>query len=962
LETDLKLLAGMLLLPAAERLCAGSAAGRRSFKFRVVDALMQRSFLQLRRSIVFIVFALAITAMAAQAQPPAQWSPRGPGGGGALFAPVFSPHNAGEIYLACDMSEQFHSTDLGASWAVTDFRQIQGNREAQVRFTSDPSIRYALDYTNDLTTPSRSTDGGATWHRLANDPTGGGAYALFVDDSATSRLLVSDYSHVFFSSDGGASFAQKFSTASGNGCFVAGAFFDGANIYVGTNLGLLISTNSGASFALSSVGGIPAAQAIASFAGAKQNTTTRLFAVTLNSADVYPGLFTEGSYASYSGIYTLDWGQANWALRTSGINAGDDPFFVATARGNTSVAYVAGQQQATEFPIIYKTTDGGASWQSVFLTTNNQNIFTGWSGRGGDRDWSYGAGALGLAVAPTDANRVAYTDLGFAHLTTDGGATWRQMYVAAADQNPAGQLTPKGRTYHGVGLEDTSCWWLTWSDASNLFASYSDIKGSRSADGGAGWSFNFSGQNYNSTYQSVKHPTTGTLYVATSSVHDMYQSTRLTDSILDAGTGEVLYSTDKGATWQRLHNFAHPVIGLAIDPTNTSRMYASVIHSSQGGIYVSSNIQSGGASTWTRLANPPRTEGHPFNVVVLNDGAIVCTYSGRRNSSGAFTASSGVFLSTDGGATWLDRSDTGMRYWTKDILIDPNDASQSTWYVGVFSGWGGPPNGLGGLYRTTNRGQSWTRINSLDRVGSVALSPLNPNEMYLTTETNGLWYSNNINAAPPTFAAVTSYPFRQPERVFFNPYNPAEIWVTSFGNGVRVGSVCGYQLGSAGDFFKESGGIGSVGLTCAAGCAWTAASNDNWIILTSPASGAGSDVVKFEVRDNFTGVPRQGSLTVAGQTYVVVQDAGLADCDYVLAPLSRSFSAAGGGASLSVTTAAHCAWQAVPNVAWITITSGSPGVGNGVVNYTVAPNLSGVARKGRIRVGNQIFNLKQKAG
>ena len=40
-----------------------------------------------------------------------------------------------------------------------------------------------------------------------------------------------------------------------------------------------------------------------------------------------------------------------------------------------------------------------------------------------------------------------------------------------------------------------------------------------------------------------------------------------------------------------------------------------------------------------------------------------------------------------------------MRYWTKDILIDPNDATQSTWYVCVYSGWGGPPNGLGGLYR-----------------------------------------------------------------------------------------------------------------------------------------------------------------------------------------------------------------------------------------------------------------------
>jgi hypothetical protein len=86
--------------------------------------------------------------------PPSQWAPRGPGGGGALFAPSFSPHNQNELYISCDMSEVFHSTNLGASWELFDFRQIQGNRESQVRFTSNPSILYALDYTDDLVTPS----------------------------------------------------------------------------------------------------------------------------------------------------------------------------------------------------------------------------------------------------------------------------------------------------------------------------------------------------------------------------------------------------------------------------------------------------------------------------------------------------------------------------------------------------------------------------------------------------------------------------------------------------------------------------------------------------------------------------------------------------------------------------------------------------------------------------------------
>jgi Viral BACON domain/Putative binding domain, N-terminal len=892
------------------------------------------------------------------AGPPSQWAPRGPGGGGALFAPSFSPHNPNEIFIACDMGEVFHSTNLGASWDVFDFRQIQGNRESQVRFTSNPSILYAIDYTGDLVRPSKSTDGGLTWHRLSSDPTFGEAYSLFADPASSSNLIVSDYSHIYLSTDGGNTFGQKFSTASGNGCFVAGAFFDASTIYVGTNLGLLVSTGSGA-FVAAGVGGIAASQAIVSFAGSKQGSTLRFFCVTLDSADVYPGLYTEGSYFSYRGVYSIDVGQANWTSRITGIVANDFPFFVAMSRGDDSIAYLSGQN-LNEFPIVYKTTNGGGSWQSVLLTNNNQNIYTGWAGRGGDRDWSYGAGALGLAVSPVDANKVAFTDLGFSHLTTDGGATWKQMYVIPADQNPPNALTPKGRSYHSAGLEDTTCWWLTWKDPNNMFASYSDIRGTRSTDGGASWSFNYSGQPYNSTYQSLKHPVSGALYAATSSVHDMYQSTRLQDSILDSGTGAIKYSTDGGANWLTLHDFVHPVIGLTLDPNNTNRMYASVIHSTLGGIYVSSNIQNGAASTWAKLANPPRTEGHPFNINVLNDGTLVCTYSGRRNSSGTFTASSGVFVSTDGGASWIDRSHTGMRYWTKDLVIDPFDPTQNTWYAGVFSGWGGPPNGLGGLYRSTDRGISWTRINSLDRVTSCAFNPANSNEMYLTTETDGLWHSSNINIASPLFTAVTSYPFRQPERVFFNPYDPTEIWVTSFGNGLRVGNSCGYTISPASALFNQAGGGGSTALAAGNGCSWTAASNDNWITLTSSGSGTGSAAVTFEVRENFTGSPRTGTVTIAGQTFTLLQAAGGATCTYVLSPMSAPFSQSGGAGSFNVFSEANCSWSAASSVGWITITSGKMGTGNGTVNYVVAVNATGFTRKGRIAVGGQVINIKQK--
>jgi hypothetical protein len=802
----------------------------------------------LKRAVIHVLFIL-ISGFAL-ASPPVQWISKGPGGGGALFAPSFSPFNPAELYLACDMSEVFRSTNFGAGWSAVDFRQIQGGRQAVVRFTSDPAICYAIDYTSiggaDSTTPTRSVDGGATWHRLAGDPTGGGAYSLFADPASTNRLVVSDYSRVYFSSNGGSTFGLKFTYAppSGNGCLVSGAFFDGTNIFVGTSAGLLVSTNNGSTFAVASVGGIPAGQAIYSFAGAKQGGTTRFFCITLDAAGIYPGLFIEGSYGTYQSVYALDWGQANWAAKVSGIIAGHQPVFVAMAQNDIATAYVAGQQSSIDYPVLYKTGNGGTSWQSVLQITNNQNVFTGWAGNGGDRDWSYGAGALGLAVAPFDSSKIAYTDLGFAHLSTNGGAFWKQIYLDPTDQNPTDAATPKGKAYRSIGLENTSCWGVTWADSNHIVADCSDMKGIISADGGGSWSFGYTGHNLNSMYRCVKNPVTGVLYAGTASVHDMYQSTHLTDSSIGNGSGMVLFSSNLGITWQTMTNFNHPVIWVAVDPVNPARLYTSVIatNQSQAGIYVSTNVQNGAAATWQRLPPPPRTEGHPFNIQVLNDGTLVCTYSGRRTTTN-FTASSGVFVSTNAGASWIDRSHTNMVYWTKDLVIDPNDPSQSTWYVGVFSGWGGAPNGLGGLYKTTNRGLSWTRLNSLDRVTSCAVNPLNANELYLTTETDGLWISTNINSVTPSFTQVASYAFRQPERIFFNPYKPSEMWVTSFGNGIRVGSTVSLpgKLQLNGSTLRQNGTVTLSIQQATPGATYqiSASTNlSNWVQLTTNVAGA----------------------------------------------------------------------------------------------------------------------------
>lgn len=726
---------------------------------------------------------------------PVNWISKGIGGGGALFSPSISPHNTNRAFVACDMSALYETTNFGETWNMQSHTKIQANRSSKVCFTSNSSVMYTIDYTlqsgSDAARPVKSSDGGQTWQSLA-DPTGSDCWSVYADYNDPQRIIVSDYSNVWLSVDGGSHFNLKItSNVNGAGCHITGTFFDGTTIYIATNAGLYISTNNGNSFAVGSMTGINTGESMISFCAAKSGSTSRFYCITQNTGDVYAGIAGD-SWDGFQDMYTMVPGQSQWTSIASGIPSGIKPFFARCAMNDINTVYVAGSDENNNSPAVCKSTNAGTAWTNVFLPSMNTNIYTGWCGDGGDRGWGYAELAFGFDVSPLDATKAAFTDYGFIHLTDNGGTTWKQGYVNSAYQNSPGANTPSFKSYAGNGLENTSCWNLCWGNSQKMFAGYSDIRGTQSSDAGATWRMT-SATTQNTTYRFIKSPANSNIYAATSTAHDIYQTTYLTDARLDVAFGGINFSIDNGSSWQTLHNFNHPVVWMCIDPNNTNTMYASVIHYAggigEGGIWKTDNLQAGSASVWTKLNNPVRTEGHPFNVHVLNDGSIVASYCGRRNSSGTFTASSGIYILSSGSSTWIDRSSSGMQYYTKDVIIDPHDATQNTWYACVWSGWGGAPNGLGGLYKTTDRGVNWTRIFSgADRVSSITINPASATEAWLTTETEGLWHTSNFNAVTPLFTQNTNFPFRQPERVFYNPYNNSNVWVTTFGGGIWEGS------------------------------------------------------------------------------------------------------------------------------------------------------------------------------
>lgn len=177
---------------------------------------------------------------------------------------------------------------------------------------------------------------------------------------------------------------------------------------------------------------------------------------------------------------------------------------------------------------------------------------------------------------------------------------------------------------------------------------------------------------------------------------------------------------------------------------------------------------------------------------------------------------------------------------------------------------------------------------------------------------------------------------------------------------LAVSASCSFSLTSSSQQFSASGGPGSVGVTTAGGCSWTAVSNVSWLTIPSGASGTGSGAVVYSALAN-SGASRTGSMTIAGQTFTVSQASGSTSCTFSLVAPNQSFTSSGGTGSVSVQSgSSSCTWTAVSSASWITINASGSGTGTGVVVFGVAPN-SGSARTGNLVIAGMTLTISQAA-
>jgi len=172
--------------------------------------------------------------------------------------------------------------------------------------------------------------------------------------------------------------------------------------------------------------------------------------------------------------------------------------------------------------------------------------------------------------------------------------------------------------------------------------------------------------------------------------------------------------------------------------------------------------------------------------------------------------------------------------------------------------------------------------------------------------------------------------------------------------------TCTYTLSATTLTLGATGGQATVTVTTGNTCTWTAASDRDWMTVTGGATGTGNGSVAVSVTANPTTAARTGALTIAGQV-VSVTESGLAACSVAISPTSASFGSDPATGSLTVTALSHCPWTAVSNAAWLTVTSGATGTGNGTVAYALGENNDPSTRNAAITVNERTFAVSQAA-
>jgi photosystem II stability/assembly factor-like uncharacterized protein len=177
------------------------------------------------------------------------------------------------------------------------------------------------------------------------------------------------------------------------------------------------------------------------------------------------------------------------------------------------------------------------------------------------------------------------------------------------------------------------------------------------------------------------------------------------------------------------------VAAVAADPTDLNTVY---IAAAAGGVWKTSD----GGTTWTPLTDDQTTLFMGAITVAPSDPNTIYAGTGEADNSVDSYYGRGVLKSTDAGASWklLGNSQFDRRTIAK-IVVSPTDPNMV--YVAVSAeGTHGTPasNPNTGIWRSTDGGATWTntttKISTTDDYSDLAMDPSNPKILFAAVGTN----------------------------------------------------------------------------------------------------------------------------------------------------------------------------------------------------------------------------------
>jgi len=137
----------------------------------------------------------------------------------------------------------------------------------------------------------------------------------------------------------------------------------------------------------------------------------------------------------------------------------------------------------------------------------------------------------------------------------------------------------------------------------------------------------------------------------------------------------------------------------------------------------------------------------------------------------------------------------------------------------------------------------------------------------ISYSTNGVvwsaWYERRL--PPANVPGGTFY-------LKIQPYSGGNLG--TYAAKIDITRGCDFFLSALRKEAEGGEGTGEVTVTTGSTCSWSAAPDNNassWITITEGASGTGTGTVKYSYSENTSLTPKEGNITIAGQTYSVTQ-------------------------------------------------------------------------------------------